>query len=247
MKEFIIISDLHAGSRYSISPTPKGPVQQALRKMWREMLDTTSTISDLHGINLGDNCDGRDRKGSGQYNTTNDIMEQIGIAETLLNEINAKDWCFVQGSYYHTDQNVSSDQLLAYIMKGQFGNELVVKSDGQRLHCSHAVGVSMASPAYRTTPIARELMLAAINEKEYGKFNLIMRGHAHYFCRVSFGGSHGIICPCWKGRDTFAQTRTLAMMPHIGYVLLKVENDGITIEPHIYSLKGKELVTEVTV
>jgi hypothetical protein len=103
----------------------------------------------------------------------------------------------------------------------------------------------MASPAYRTTPIAREMMLAAINEKEYGKFDLILRGHAHYFCRVQFGGTSGVICPCWKGRDAFASRRTLAMMPHIGYVLINIDSKGIMVEPHIYSLKGKELITEV--
>ena len=123
---------------------------------------------------------------------------------------------------------------------------MVIKVGNWRIHCSHAIGVSMASPAYRTTPIAREMMLATINEKEYGKYDLIARGHAHYYVRVSFGGSNGIVCPCWKGRDAFASRRSLAMLPHLGYVLLNVNKDGIQIEPHVFTLKGKELIPEVT-
>jgi predicted phosphodiesterase len=209
------------------------------------MIENLETQTIDGGINLGDNCDGRDRHGSGEYNDTNNILEQVETAESLLNEIPTDKWFFVQGSPYHTDQNVSSDALLSMKMGGRFEEEMVIKANGKRIHCSHAIGVSMASPAYRTTPIAREMMLATINEKEYGKFDLILRGHAHYFCRVQFGGTSGVICPCWKGRDAFASRRTLAMMPHIGYVLINIDSNGIMVEPHIYSLKGKELITEV--
>lgn len=244
-KTFVVISDIHGGSKFSVTRNPKGQVQRKLREIWNGMIDQLSTISDLQGINLGDNCEGTDYHGKGEHNTSNSIIEQMDITEELLKEIPAKKWYFVQGSYYHTAQNLSSDRLIARNLGARWGDELVVNADGYRIHCSHAIGVSMASPAYRTTPIAREMMLATINEKEYGKFDLILRGHAHYFCRVQFGGSSGVICPCWKGRDTFAQTRTLAMMPHVGYVLVKTSSEGITIEPHIFSLKGRELLKEV--
>ena len=243
--KYLLISDMHSGSKFAVRKHPKNYTQQAIRKIWNEMISDLNTQTLDGAINLGDNCDGRDRHGSGEYNDTNNILEQIDINTDLLDEIPVKKWFFVQGSPYHTDQNVSSDALVAQRMGGRFEEEMIVKVGQRRIHCSHAIGVSMASPAYRTTPIAREMMLATINEKEYGKFDLIARGHAHYFVRVSFGGSSGIICPCWKGRDAFASRRSLAMMPHIGYVLLDINKDGILIEPHVYSLKGKSLVPEV--
>lgn len=247
MKEFVIISDLHAGSKFAGCVVPHNNVQKAIKKIWNEMLDELSTHTLTAGINLGDNCDGTDRHGQGEYNDTNNILEQVDIATTLLEQIPTNKWFVVQGSPYHTSQNVSSDALVARALGAEFGEELVINIDGKRIHCSHMVGVSMASPAYRTTPIAREMMLAAINEKEYGKYQGIFRGHAHYFCMVRFGGSMGVINPCWKGRDAFASRRTLAMMPHIGYCILQVDNNGLNLIPHIYSLKGKELINEVKV
>ena len=238
---------MHCGSRFAVTNTPHNNVQKAIKKIWNGMLDELETHTLTAGINLGDNCDGVDRHGAGEYNDTSNILEQVDIATTLLDQIPTKKWFVVQGSPYHTSQNVSSDALVARGIGADFGEELVINVDGKRFHCSHMVGVSMASPAYRTTPIARELMLAAINEKEYGKYDGIFRGHAHYYCMVRFGGSMGVICPCFKGRDAFASRRTLAMLPHIGYCILQIEGDKIQLEPHIYSLKGKELVNEIKI
>ena len=246
MKEFIIISDMHCGSRFGVTNYPKNIVQKALKKIWNGMLEEIETHTITAGINLGDNCDGVDRHGSGEYNDTSNILEQVDISTTLLKQIPTKTWFVVQGSPYHTAQNVSSDALVARELGAEFGEELVINA-GKRIHCSHMVGVSMASPAYRTTPIAREMMLAAINEKEYGKYDCILRGHAHYFVSVRFGGSMGVICPCWKGRDAFASRRTLAMMPHVGFCILQIDGDKINLDPHVFSLKGKELVTEIII
>jgi hypothetical protein len=88
-------------------------------------------------------------------------------------------------------------------------------------------------------------MLAALNP-EYKGFDIILRGHAHYTVRVSFGNTHGIICPCWKGRDEFAARRSLSMMPHLGYVVINIK-DRIDIETHAFTLKGKDLMQEVVV
>jgi hypothetical protein len=246
LKEFIIISDMHCGSRFAVTNTPHNNVQKAIKKIWNGMLDELSTHTLTAGINLGDNCDGVDRHGAGEYNDTSNILEQVDIATTLLDQIPVKKWFVVQGSPYHTSQNVSSDALVARGIDAEFGEELVINA-GKRIHCSHMVGVSMASPAYRTTPIAREMMLAAINEKEYGKYDCILRGHAHYAVKVQFGSSQGLICPCWKGRDAFASRRTLAMMPHIGYVIIKIDNDHLDAEMNVWSLKGKELINEIKI
>ena len=247
MKEFIIISDLHAGSKFAGAVIPHNNVQKAIKKIWNEMLDELSTHTLTAGINLGDNCEGTDRHGQGEYNDTNNILEQVDIVTTLLEQIPTKKWCVVQGSPYHTAQNVSSDALVARMLGAEFGEELVINADGKRIHCSHMVGVSMSATAYRTTSIAREMMMGTINEKEYGKYDAILRGHAHYFVSVRFGGSMGVICPCWKGRDAFASRRTLAMLPHLGYCILQVDGNDINLIPHIYTLKGKELINEVKI
>jgi len=87
--------------------------------------------------------------------------------------------------------------------------------------------------------------LASLNS-EYKGFSLLLRGHAHYYVHVSFTESQGVICPAWKGRDEFASRRTLAFNPHLGYIVLNIK-DEINVEHHIFTLKGKDLVKEVSI
>jgi predicted phosphodiesterase len=249
LKEFIIISDLHCGSKYAITTKKAGisNAQKAIKKIWQEMLDDLSTHTLTAGINLGDNTEGIDYHGGGKDNDSNDKLWQINMAKDLIEEIPVKKWHIVNGSGYHVGKNLSDDELLADKIGAEFGNELVIDTGLGRIHCAHKVGVSMSATAYRPTAIAREMMLATINQEEYGKFKAILRGHAHYYVSVRFGGSMGIICPCWKSRDSFAQERTLAMMPHLGYCVLKFDNNDIYLDQHIYTLKGKDLIKEVKV
>ena len=89
------------------------------------------------------------------------------------------------------------------------------------------------------------MMLSTLGH-EYKNFSLLLRGHAHYFVHVAFHHSQGVICPCWKGRDEFAARRSLAYMPHLGYIVINIDKN-ITVEPHIFTLEGKDIINEVVV
>jgi len=243
MKEYLVISDLHCGSKYAITTGKQNSIQKAIQKIWDKMLDDLSTRKIEGGINLGDSTEGTDYHGAGKDNQTNDKLEQIHMARDLLEPLTKK-WFVVGGSKYHVGSNLCDDALLADMLGGIYGNELVINIDGKRVHCAHKVGVSTIS-AYRTTAIAREMMIGTINEKEYGKFDCILRGHTHYMVKVQFGGSQGVICPCMKGRDAFAQNLSLSLLPHLGYCILKVDGKRLDVEPHVWTLKGKDLIQEV--
>ncbi len=236
---------MHCGSKFAITTQKPNPIQRAIGKIWDSMIENLETRSLSGGIHLGDSTEGTNYHDQGKDNDSTDKLYQINMAQTRLEEIPTKKWFIVNGSGYHVGKNLSDDELLADKLGAEYGNELVVNIDGARVHCSHKVGVSMSATAYRPTAIARELMLATINEDEYGKFRVILRGHAHYYCEVRFGGSRGLICPCWKGRDSFAQERSLALLPHLGYIILKVDGNKVDTEPHIFTLKGKDLIKEV--
>jgi predicted phosphodiesterase len=236
---------MHCGSKYAITTGKPNSIQRAIKKIWDGMIEDLETRTLAGAINLGDSTEGTDYHGQGKDNDSNDKLYQINMAQELCDEIPVKKWFVVNGSGYHVGKNLSDDEMLADKLGAVFGNELVVNIDGARVHCSHKVGVSMSATAYRPTPLAREMMLSVINQAEYGKFDVILRGHAHYYCEVRFGGSRGLICPCFKGRDSFAQERSLAMLPHNGYILLKVDRGNITTEPHIFTLKGANLIKEV--
>lgn len=255
-KKILVISDLHVGSRVSIMPDEvsvdqherkmliqSNTIQKKILTKWEEMVEDVGRVDAV--INLGDTCDGVNRKSSGTGLWTTDINLQMEVAKDLLSRIKTNKYLGVQGSYYHVGDNTSSDKGVTEGLGGTFGDELAIVSEGRRIHCAHDVGVSSSGFAYRTTPIAQQMMLASLGA-EYGKFSLILRGHAHYFVHVSFTESQGVICPCWKGRDEFAARRSLAYNPHMGYVVINIR-DQIQVEPHIFTLKGKDLIKEVIV
>ena len=256
MKKILVVSDMHIGKRVSLMPDEvyldqherkmrieSNTIQQKIYKKWNEMVDDVGKVDAV--INLGDTCDGTNRKSSGTGLWTTDINLQMEVAKDLLSMVKTNKYVGVQGSYYHVGDNLSSDRSIINGLGGTFGDELAIISEGKRIHASHDVGVSSSGYAYRTTPIAQQMMVSALNP-EYKNFSVILRGHAHYYVRVSFANTTGLICPCWAGRDEFVARRSLAWNPHLGYVILRV-SDTVEVEPHIFTLKGKDLVQEVEV
>lgn len=253
MKRLLVVGDLHVGSNVSVMPDEvvldkenviqSNPIQQKIYNKWEEMVDRIGRVDAC--IVMGDSVDGSDRRGAAKEMWTPDITQQVATAADLLGMIRTSKYMGVQGSYYHVGDNISSDESVLKELNGTYANELSVVVDSFRIHASHDVGVSYSGSAYRTTPIAQQMMLSTLNS-EYKNFNLILRAHTHYYVLVSFANSQGVICPCWKGRDAFAARRTLAYMPHLGYLILNID-DRIEVEPHIFTLKGKDLMKEVVV
>jgi predicted phosphodiesterase len=235
--------EVYVGEKERRMKIESNTIQKKIFTRWECMVDDVGKVDAV--INLGDTVDGTNRHSQGTGLWTTDINLQMEVAANLLSMVKTNKYLGVQGSYYHVGDNVSSDRAVIHTLGGTFGDELAIVSEGKRIHASHDVGVSSSGLAYRTTPIAQQLMVASLS-KEYGKFNVILRGHAHYFVHVAFTEQQGVICPCWKGRDEYVARKSLAFLPHLGYVILNIK-DRITVEPHIFTLKGKDVMKEVVV
>ena len=255
MKRILIVSDLHAGSSAGLMPerivdrdgvlhTPS-PGQKYLLKLWKELLHKVGSV-DIMVIN-GDACDGTNRRGSGIGEWTSDIHLQAKTAAELCKMFDAGKYLITQGSPYHVAENPCADALTADALGGEFAPEfaLKLKDEGVRLHFSHKIGVSTSSWQYRTTPIARELVSALLNEKEYGKFHGIIRSHAHYYCGVEFGSHFGIITPCWQLRTPFMVAGGLAMLPKIGAIVLDIDKGDVAKERYLWSIKREYIMKEM--
>lgn len=252
--KLLVVGDMHVGSNVSLMPPEVylgdaerrnkvscNPVQKYIYRQWEDMISSVGKVDAC--IMLGDAIEGANYKSKGLGLWTSDLNEQVKVASDLLGMVKTKKYIGVQGSMYHVGDNVSSDKAVLDNLDGVFGDELCVSTGKTRIHICHSIGVSSSATAYRPTPIAREMMLATINREEYGKYDIILRGHAHYYVEVRFGATKGIICPCWKGRDEYVARKTLAWMPHLGYILI----DGDTIKPFVFTLKEKMVVPEVRI
>jgi predicted phosphodiesterase len=257
MKKILVISDMHIGKRVSLMPDEvyidsaerkmvitSNDIQKKIYRKWEEMLDEVGRVDAV--INLGDTCDGTNRKSQGTGLWTTDINLQMEVAKDLLGMVKTTRYIGVQGSYYHVGDNLSSDKSVIEGLGGQFGDELAVVVGDKRIHICHDIGVSSSGLAYRTSALAQQLMMASLHADEFRNFNLILRGHSHYSLKIEFPNSIGAICPCWCGRDEFVARRSLAWVPHLGYLIVNVR-DKIDVDIHAFTLSGKNLMKEVSI
>lgn len=234
----LIISDLHVGSYYGLMP-PKVVFKdefsgqkmtvlanESQKAMWKYFNDCLEEIGEVDNLIVnGDICDGFQVASKGKYTWTNDLAVQADIAAEIINGIAAERVYCIRGSDYHCQADRPLEQDVANkIDNGRYREETVIEHKDYRYHVSHFVPVS-SSAFYRSTPIAKAMLVAALNQKEeeYGPLNAVVRSHAHFWCAVSLGHSWGFVTPGWQNRTPFALKIGTMSTPDIGCLLLEID------------------------
>jgi hypothetical protein len=259
-RRVVVASDTHVGAYDGICPkvvklnkrNKSGLGEYRANEQQLELLKNWKTFADAVGhvdclIFNGDLTDGTNKKAEGTGLWTADRSIQAD-AFVELAEMFDYDRCVVtQGSLYHTSDNISSDHYVADLLNADFDDDMAVKVDNVRFHVQHKTGVSKSSWQYRATPIAKDMMLAVLAEPEFGKFDVILRAHAHYYVSVGYAHSYGAISPCWKGRDSFAKRNLAATAPTNGALIFDVDGNDYTPDLYTFTLKKQHLITEVVI
>lgn len=268
-KRLLMISDMHIGSNASVMPrgittstqnsVMPNPLQEYLYDRWEDMLARVEEIGGVDGIaNLGDTVDGCNYKQSGVPTWSPDVKLQCEVAASMLGQIkcNRKLYYCSYGSRYHTGENLNSEDYITTLMTNR-GYECVVDKDiafkfgGCYFHLRHESTVSKSIWMYRATHIARETMITLMNDAKIfeGLHNdddghtVVLRGHTHQYIQVGHPHSTGMVVPCWKGRDDFVK-KISNESPTIGYVIGYCDDGVFDWETQVYSLKGKNLITQ---
>ena len=250
MTRILVVSDLHVGSRYGLMPKQWGdvlanPIQREILKKWDEMCKREREIDYL--IVNGDAVDGTSPAEEGKYQSISDTDEQVNAAAELVSNINCDKILVTYGSKYHTKENPNLDEAFAKEVgasKHDYEISFQPKTLDDVFHLAHNIGISFSSWVYRTTPIAKELVAALLNEKELHSYKCVIRSHAHYYCMVSFTSNFGLITPCWQTRTPYMVKKGLSMIPKLGYVLLEKRdrNSGWIVTPRTFNMPRPELV-----
>ena len=248
-RNILVLSDIHVGSLVGLLH-PKNSVfsarngdelrwvpnktQMALWYHWKKMLAAIAALKLEAIIINGDVCEGPQRSSQGLYTITSDMKYQADLAVQLLETLPKKvPKYFTQGTFYHSVEDRPIEQYIAERLDAEFGDDLIVEAAGIRAHCSHHESVSSSSWQYRTTPIARDLLLTALHDAEdkYGKIDAVIRSHAHYFVEVQFKSQLGLITPCWQARGTYSVKKNIISPPDIGWLIMKIEHkDCIAVD-----------------
>ena len=169
----------------------------------------------------GDAIDGTGRRQAGIGQWTTDLNQQVDAAAQLLEGIGAKRWFFTAGSPYHVE---TPGMRAEHSLADKFGTELEMDVSlrfGQHyMHFAHWVATSKVFH-YRTTPIARELLIALCNQKSLWDYEWTVRSHCHYTVMVQYKSHAAIITPAWQMRTPFTIQRMSPFnQPDIGAVRL---------------------------
>ena len=272
----IAIADLHVGSHWGLAdPSVTGAftkgkqVQERLFEKWKEATQGEWSNPDVLVIN-GDAIDGQGRKDGGSLQWTANIEDQINHCVDLVKMWKAKKIYVIWGSKYHVgvgrDTGLCAEELLARKLNAEeypnqehlpeeyrqrSGLHWFLTFEDTTVHFSHHVAFSRVF-AYMSTPIAREMMSARLNDPmRHGlellyqnknvsfrdvmqemehltmyKTRIIVRGHVHYFWANDSGGSLGIVLPAWQLPTPYMIERNPLGFSHVGFVGFDFQPEG---------------------
>lgn len=256
----LVVNDFHVGHTAGIMPHSvvddndneytANPPQKELFEVWEEMKDEWKNPDFV--IANGDLCEGTNRVEQGLGNWTTDSHLQVRVAVDLLASLGAKNYVITEGTGFHVGMNPSLDHQVADQLREKTGVKVrygpdmavLIKEENYRIHTCHMIGVSGAFH-YRSTPIATELMAARLNEEEYGKFDGLLRGHAHYYVYLEFGQQWGAVTPGWKMKDAYLKRKGLKFVPKCGWFAFEIDHgELVTREKRIVVPSKKGLIEE---
>lgn len=244
MKLILGLADLHCGSHYALwhprftrtDPKTGEPMiytmsgaSDKLFTHWKKCVAYAKEHQeDLIAIVLnGDLVEGSNPAEGGETLYTPDVGVQADCVVKLVDMLPNVPVYISMGSRYHGVQRLRVEQYIANAVKQQaiFRTDMLVDLAGIRMYVSHTLPTSNTTWQYRTTGLARDLLLMALNEAKsrYGKVHLVNHAHAHYFVEASFPSSMGVITPCWKGRDEYSVKKDIVTPPDNGWLGIWVD------------------------
>ena len=227
-KRLVILNDVHAGSKFAAVPerwklrdygyAPSTEANQWIYERYEGWVEEFKKPDIL--ILAGDMVDGHAHINYGTE-VWGDGYEQYKLACYLVSKLEAKEIYVIFGSKYHVQlMGTPVEQFMAQALKAKgMGWRLRRELGGSIVSVAHHIGVSMTTWQYRTTALARELVLDRL-QNEDKTANLLVRGHAHYFVYAGFSHQLGIINPGFQGQTPFGAMKCPEIIPKIG--LLRV-------------------------
>ena len=246
----VVVGDIHAGSNAAVC-VPDMPLngggsfrhsaaQRALYDAWCSLAKEWGK-PDILIVN-GDAIEGQARKESGVPCWSTDLDDQIECAALLCKEFNAKTTYIIEGTGYHVDAGGKSLEHHLGVrlnaekigLNGQrAAPELFLRVGGLTFHAAHHI--SIGTGWYKTTPLARELVFALLNESDKHRVDVLLRSHVHYYCGVEFHRQHGYTLPAWQLQTKYMLKKSaFGLLPSIGALRFRVRGSEMKVDKRFF-------------
>jgi uncharacterized protein (DUF2141 family) len=233
-KKVLTFADWHIGSRFGLNHPEY--VSQHLKKQsdcimlhdcFNEVRDHVGKVDYI--FYLGDICDGWNPKEHSD-NRVQEEKYQVEAATKLHQTIQGSPAVYaVHGSHYHNGDRKLDEQFakeIKAIPEPKYGfyapADATIKIEDTHFHIAHFITVSKSTWQYRSTPSARELILAVLNDNPA---RIVLRAHAHYFVYAGFHTSVGMILPGMETQTPFMASTSPLSEPRWGAVLFTIDGD----------------------
>jgi len=254
----VVISDVHCGSHYAVFPPnyfdeDTGTMiianewQQKLYEEWERLANELSPVDII--VLLGDVVEGNETKAKFKTLILPNIQQQAKAFLKLMEPWKWRKIFVVIGTTYHvTSDGFLIEDYIAHRLNAEIHhnkrafNDLPLEIKGKTVHFAHGISYSKV-PHYQATPLARELWLMRVNDDYYGKFDLIVRGHVHYYMLLDRAKGAIITCPCWQYPTPYQRKLSVfGARADLGIVELIFNERGYGVEKHLIELQKPEVV-----
>ena len=270
-KAIVVVSDLHIGSLSGLCP-PEGiqldsggilgqsKMQDYTWRCWNHFWNEwvparTKGIkkSNISVVANGDVIDGNHHQA---VDLIPNVMTQERAAVDILKPIaNKYKLYMVRGTEAHggkADQNTESIARQLGCPPDTTGNnsvwQLWLDVDGVVIQFAHHIATT-SSAAYETSAPMRELVSGLVEAAQWGQRmpDVMVRSHRHRYIPVSIPRSGDrdlqlVITPAWQVRTPHVERIDRMRLPHIGGVIIIVEDGQCQMVKKIYDMPMPEMI-----
>ncbi len=244
MKRLAVISDLHSGHEYGLTPpeywrsgtgltSKTGAFERELWKFYTKAIDSIKPI-DILEVN-GDCIEGKGERSGGVELITSDRHQQIRMAARAIEYSEAPIVRISTGTPYHVGGMEDFESVIKDILpnsKIHVSGHDFFSINGYTIDVKHKIG-SSSVPHGRTTPLSRARLWNVVwnsEDERQPKSDILIRSHVHYF---SYCGG-----PSWLGMTTPALTynshygiRQCEGVVDVGIIVFDFEEKGYSWRP----------------
>lgn len=268
-KTITIVSDLHVGSSLGLCPREglqlgeagmylPSPLQLSVWGAWESFIEWSLRESEgaesASLVTNGDVVEGVHHN-TVALATSNIQVQEAGAIAIISQAAKRYDKLYmIRGTEAHVQPSAQSEERIATACGAEISEDglrswwqLWLEVDGVVINLAHHIGTT-SSAAYESSAVMRELVAAIVEAGQWGQRlpDVVVRSHRHRFIKLSIPSQRGeiqaVVTPGWQLRTPFVERVDRMRLPHIGGLILIVEDGRCQVRHKIYPMKTQEPV-----
>jgi hypothetical protein len=250
MKRMVLISDLHCGCRFGLTPPAwqyhdrdgyHAKVGRFQKEFWTWFSSSIDVVKKEHPVDIlianGDCIDGKGERSGGTELLESDRNEQIKISKVCIDYVGAKQKIIVNGTPYHVGKEDDFEATLAALLDAQYANHLHVDIEGVKFDIRHKVNSSVIPHGRYTAPRREAVWSAMWGERGLSeKANFIIRSHVHYYTLSEDAATTVVTTPCLQGWTKYG-SRECSGIVDIGFLVFDCEKGEAEITKYFFDMR----------